>query len=169
MLGPLVWSVNTVLSPHVGAGVVAGPSILGIRTDHPDRKQVGKDVHASFIAVMFGDIPEGQVVSRLRVTPSDIEWPAAMVGSETAANYQLESGRAVLPIGGFDGTDPFPTLEQFQAMVKQGEIASLVIQELPPLTLEGRGESARIVDWIRAEYSAEQVGGAKYYDLSPQP
>lgn len=167
LVGPLVWSVNTVLSPHIGAGVVAGPSILGIRTDHPDRKQLGSDVPASFTAVMFGDVPEQEVVSRLLAAPDTAQWAAAMVGSETAANYQLESRRSVLPIGGFDGTDPFPTLEQFQTMVDQGKVASLVIQELPPLTLEGRGESAKIVEWVRANFPSEQIRTAQYYDLGP--
>ena len=165
LLGPIVWSVNTVLSPHAGAGVVAGPSILGIRTDHPDRKQVGSDVPPSFIAVMFGDIPEDEVVSRLRAAPASAKWSAAMVGSETAANYQLESRRSVLPVGGFDGTDPFPTLKEFQAMVDEGKVASFVIQELPPLTLEGRGESAKIVAWVRTNFPVEQIGSAEYYTL----
>ncbi|UEL27542.1 glycosyltransferase family 39 protein [Pseudarthrobacter sp. L1SW] len=165
VVGPVVWSVNTVFSPHIGAGVVAGPSILGIRTDHPDRKQLGSDVPASFIAVMFGDVPEQAVVSRLRASPESTRWTAAMVGSETAANYQLESGRSVLPIGGFDGTDPYPTLEQFQTLVREGKVASFVIQELPPLTLEGRGESARIVAWVRQSFAVEQIVNAEYYDL----
>ncbi|WP_406637124.1 glycosyltransferase family 39 protein [Pseudarthrobacter quantipunctorum] len=165
MVGPVVWSANTVFSPHIGAGVVAGPSILGIRTDHPDRKQLGSDVPASFVAVMFGDVPEQGVVARLRAAPESTRWAAAMVGSETAANYQLDSGRSVLPIGGFDGTDPHPTLEQFQTIVGEGKVASLVIQELPPLTLEGRGESAKIVAWVRQSFSVEQVGDAEYYDL----
>lgn len=165
--GPVVWSINTVLSPHAGAGVVAGPSILGIRTDHPDRHQIGPDVPPSFVAVMFGDLPEEGVVSRLRAAPSTTKWATAVVGSETAANYQLESGRSVLPIGGFDGTDPFPTLEQFQTMVDRGEVGSLVIQELPPLTLEGRGESARIVQWVTSRFPAEHIGGAQLFDLLP--
>ncbi|MGN7199262.1 glycosyltransferase family 39 protein [Arthrobacter sp. SAFR-044] len=167
ILGPVVWSVNTVLSPHIGAGVVAGPSILGLRTDHPDRKQVGSNVPPSFIAVMFGDVPEEEVVSRLRAAPASVLWPSAMVGSETAANYQLESGRPVLPIGGFDGTDPFPTLEEFRAMVSDGKLGSLVIQNLPPLTLEGRGESARIVEWVSDNFTAEQIEGATYYNFLP--
>lgn len=168
LLGPVVWSVNTVLSPHIGAGVVAGPSILGLRTDHPDRKQVGSDVPKSFIAVMFGNVPQEKVLSRLNRAPATVKWPAATVGSETAANYQLESGRAVLPIGGFDGTDPFPTLEEFQAMVEEGKVGSLVIQDLPPLTLEGRGESAKIVEWVETNYAAEQIDDAKYYNLLPE-
>ncbi|MDI3193764.1 glycosyltransferase family 39 protein [Pseudarthrobacter sp. AL07] len=167
MAGPFVWSVNTVLSPHEGAGVVAGPSILGLRTDHPDRQQMGSNVPPSFVAVMFGNLPESGIVSRLRSTPASSTWAAAMVGSETAANYQLASKRSVLPLGGFDGTDPFPTLEQFQRMVAGQQVASIVIQDLPPLTLEGRGESARIVEWVRDHYRAEQIGSAQYYSTLP--
>lgn len=167
LAGPVVWSVNTVLSPHEGAGVVAGPGILGIRTDHPDRQQMGPNVPSSFVAVMFGDVPEEDVVSRLRAAPTSTRWAAAIVGSETAANYQLDSRRSVLPIGGFDGTDPFPTLEQFKIMVDDGRVGSLVIQALPPLTLEGRGDSAEIVEWVRGHFPAEQIGGAQYYNLRP--
>jgi len=167
LVGPLAWSVNTVLSPHEGAGVVAGPSILGLRTDHPDRQQLGSDVPPSFVAVMFGNLPESGIVSRLNATPDSSKWAAAMVGSETAANYQLASKRSVLPLGGFDGTDPFPTLEQFQRMVADHQLGCLVIQDLPPLTLEDRGESARIVDWVRGHYQAEHIGSAQYYSLLP--
>ncbi|WP_426996550.1 ArnT family glycosyltransferase [Pseudarthrobacter sp. N5] len=165
--GPGMWSVNTVLSPHVGAGVVAGPSILGIRTDHPDRKQLVPGMPPSFTAVMFGDVPAQSVLERLRHAQPSATWAAAVVGSETAANYQLESGRAVLPIGGFDGTDPYPTLAQFQDMVLHRRVGAVVIQNLPPLTLEGRGESAKIVEWVKANYPAEIVDGAEYYGLVP--
>jgi 4-amino-4-deoxy-L-arabinose transferase-like glycosyltransferase len=166
MLGPLIWSVNTILSPHVGAGVVAGPSLLGIRTDHPDRQQLGPSVPPSFIAVMFGDVPNASVLGRLDGTAGTATWATATVGSESAANYQLQLRRPVLPIGGFDGTDPFPTLEQFTAMVAKKQVGSLTIQNLPPLTLEGRGESARIVDWVRANFPKERLDGAEFYDLS---
>ncbi|MDQ0800406.1 glycosyltransferase family 39 protein [Arthrobacter sp. SLBN-112] len=166
MLGPVIWSVNTILSPHVGAGVVAGPSLLGIRTDHPDRQQLGPSVPPSFIAVMFGDIPNASVLRRLENAGTTTTWATATVGSESAANYQLQLGRPVLPIGGFDGTDPFPSLEQFTAMVANKRVGSLTIQNLPPLTLEGRGESARIVDWVRANFPKETLDGAEFYDLS---
>ncbi|WP_211876631.1 glycosyltransferase family 39 protein [Pseudarthrobacter albicanus] len=162
--GPLLWSLNTVLSPHIGAGVIGGPSILGARTD--DRTRPYADMPPSYQAVMFGDLPSPVVLERLRSQPSSTTWAAAVVGSETAANYQLESGRAVLPLGGFDGTDPFPSLEQFKVLVEQGRVGSIVIQNLPPLTLEGRGESARIVEWVRAGFTAERIGEAQYFRLA---
>ncbi|MDQ0031015.1 glycosyltransferase family 39 protein [Arthrobacter bambusae] len=166
LLGPAIWSVNTVLSPHVGAGVVAGPSTLGIRSDNPDRAQLPPGTPASFTAVMFGDLPPQGVLGRIKASPASVRWAAAAVGSETAANYQLESSKPVLAVGGFDGTDPFPTLEQFQTMVHQGSVGSFVIQNLPPLTVEGRGESARIVQWVENNFRPEIVDGATVYSLA---
>ncbi|GIU54832.1 glycosyltransferase family 39 protein [Arthrobacter sp. NicSoilC12] len=163
LAGPLIWSVNTVLSPHSGAGVIAGPSILGARTD--DSSRASPDIPASYLSVSYGDLPSPSLLERLRQSPSSETWAAAVVGSETAANYQLSLGRAVLPIGGFDGTDPFPTLEQFKVLVMEGRIGSVVIQGLPPQTLEGRGESARIVEWVRQRFVAEDVDGAQYFRL----
>ncbi|MGO4856127.1 ArnT family glycosyltransferase [Arthrobacter sp. 2MCAF14] len=165
-LGPTIWSINTVLNPHAGAGVVSGPSILGVRTDRPDRTQLPADTPAAFTAVMFGDVPAKGVLSRIKASPASVRWAAAVVGSETAANYQLASSRAILAVGGFDGTDPFPTLEQFQTMVHQGSVGSFVIQNLPPLTVEGRGESARIVQWVESNFQAEMIDGASFYRLT---
>ncbi|MFK4295311.1 4-amino-4-deoxy-L-arabinose transferase-like glycosyltransferase [Arthrobacter sp. GAS37] len=166
LLGPAIWSANTVLSPHAGAGVVAGPSILGIRTDRPDRAQLAPGVPPNFTAVMFGDVPSGKVVQRIKASSASVRWAAAAVGSETAANYQLDSSRAILPVGGFDGTDPFPTLDQFQSMVRSGNIGSLLVQNLPPLASEGQGESARIVHWVESNFQPEVIDGVSFYSLS---
>lgn len=165
LTGPVLWSVNTVLSPHVGAGVVAGPSLMGYRSDHPDRQHLGDHVIPGQVALMFGDTTGPAVIDALKRIPPSATWVTATVGSETAANYQLELGRGVLPVGGFDGTDPFPTLEQFQALVADGKVGSLVIKDLPPLTLEGKGESARIVAWVRETFAAEPVDTAELYLL----
>jgi 4-amino-4-deoxy-L-arabinose transferase-like glycosyltransferase len=165
LLGPAIWSVNTVLSPHIGAGVVAGPSILGVRTDHPDRTQLPPGTPLAFTAVMFGDIPSPGVLERIRTSPASVRWAAAVIGSETAANYQLDSSKAILAVGGFDGTDPFPTLEQFQNMVHSGNVGSFMIQNVPPLTSEGKGESARIVHWVESNFQPEVIDGVSFYHL----
>ena len=166
LAGPVLWSVNTVLSPHVGAGVVAGPSIMGYRSDHPDKQHLGDHVIPGQVALMFGDSTQPAVLDALKRIPPSATWVTATVGSETAANYQLELSRGVLPIGGFDGTDPYPTLEQFQVMVSEGKVGSVVIKDLPPLTLEGKGESARIVAWIRESFAAEPIDSAELYFLN---
>jgi 4-amino-4-deoxy-L-arabinose transferase-like glycosyltransferase len=165
LTGPTLWSINTVINPHAGAGVVAGPAVSGIRSDHPEQRQLGSDVTPGHVALMFGDTPSASIAEVLATVPRSATWVTAALGSETAANYQLALGRAVLPVGGFDGTDPYPTLEKFQSLVAEGEVGSLVVQNLPPLTLEGKGESARIVEWVRENFPAQSSDGTELYLL----
>ena len=49
-------------------------------------------------------------------------WAAATVSANSAAGYQLASGEPVMAIGGFNGTDPAPTLAQFEKYVAEGKI-----------------------------------------------
>lgn len=164
LLGPVLWSLNTVFNPHIGAGVTAGPGLLGVRMD--DRGHAPPDLLPDLTSVMYGDLPSTGVLDKLRTVPSSATWVSAVVGSETAANYQLESGRAVLPLGGFSGQDPFPTLDQFKVLVEQGRIGSIVIQHLPPWTRDGDGESARIVAWVKDHFKPERIDGADYFQLA---
>ncbi|MET9606516.1 glycosyltransferase family 39 protein [Streptomyces sp. NPDC006512] len=64
----------------------------------------------------------------LRADAGRYTWAAAAIGSQNAASYQLASGEPVMAIGGFNGSDPSPTLEQFQAYVKSGRIHWFIAQ-----------------------------------------
>ena len=46
----------------------------------------------------------------------------AVNGSQTAAPFILESGKAVIAMGGFGGTDPAPTLSEFEHLVATGKV-----------------------------------------------
>jgi 4-amino-4-deoxy-L-arabinose transferase-like glycosyltransferase len=50
------------------------------------------------------------------------EYLVAVNGSQTAAPFILESGKAVIAMGGFGGTDPAPTLSQFEQLVATGKL-----------------------------------------------
>ena len=66
--------------------------------------------------------PSAAVISALRADAQRYTWVAAAVGSQSAAGLQLGTGEPVMAIGGFNGTDPSPTLEEFQELVAAGEI-----------------------------------------------
>jgi hypothetical protein len=51
-----------------------------------------------------------------------VTWVAATEGSEGAAPLELATGDAVMAIGGFNGTDPWPTLAGFKELVAKHEI-----------------------------------------------
>ena len=50
------------------------------------------------------------------------EYLVAVNGSQTAAPFILESGKAVIAMGGFGGTDPAPTLSEFEHLVATGKV-----------------------------------------------
>jgi 4-amino-4-deoxy-L-arabinose transferase-like glycosyltransferase len=50
------------------------------------------------------------------------EYLVAVNGSQTAAPFILESGKPVIAMGGFGGTDPAPTLSEFEHLVATGKV-----------------------------------------------
>ena len=66
--------------------------------------------------------PSTAVVAALSADAGRYTWVAAAVGSQTAAGLQLGTQLPVMAIGGFNGSDPSPTLAQFQQYVADGQI-----------------------------------------------
>ena len=60
--------------------------------------------------------------SALQANADQYTWTAATTGSNNAAGLALSSATSVMAIGGFNGSDPTPTLSQFQAYVAEGRI-----------------------------------------------
>jgi 4-amino-4-deoxy-L-arabinose transferase-like glycosyltransferase len=95
---------------------------------------------------------------------SGYKWVAATVGSQEAAPLELATGDAVMAIGGFNGTDPAPTLAQFKAMVATGEIHYYLGANSE--SFGGGSNSSAITSWVAAHYKKETVGGTTVYDLT---
>ena len=114
--------------------------------------------------------PSAAVISALRADAQRYTWVAAAVGSQSAAGLQLGTGEPVMAIGGFNGTDPSPTLAQFQAEVKAGKIHYLLASGG---TSTGGGTSSaqtsdasRILAWAEATYRQVTIGSTVFYDLT---
>ena len=57
------------------------------------------------------------------------------MGANSAAGIQLATGKPIMAIGGFNGTDPAPTLAQFQQYVRDRKIQPIkTVQEFQELT-----------------------------------
>ena len=95
---------------------------------------------------------------------SSYKWVAATEGSEGAAPLELATGDAVMSIGGFNGTDPWPTLADFEKLVANHEIHYYVGQGSQSFG-GGRGSSA-IATWVAAHFKKQTVGGETVYDLT---
>jgi hypothetical protein len=92
-------------------------------------------------------------------------WAAATVGSESAAPLQLATGKPVLAIGGFNSSDPTPTLAQFERLVSEHKIHYFVGQNRSSFG-GGSGAAPDITSWVEAHFTAETVGGVTVYDLA---
>lgn len=123
-------------------------------------------------------------------------WSAATVGATSAARLALDSGTDVQGIGGFSGSDPAPTLAEFQASVAAGEIRWFVVSAGPGGGAGGRaapdgtgqdataqgdaagggpsgggrfgggGTGSEITAWVAETFTATTVGGTTLYDLT---
>lgn len=127
-----------------------------------------------------------EATAALRADAEKYTWAAAAVGSQNAASYQLASEQPVMAIGGFNGSDPSPTLEQFKAYVKAGKIHYFIGQgstgggaaggaaggtgETGTAARggggPGGGAGSAIESWVKANFTASTVGGATFYDLA---
>ena len=109
--------------------------------------------------------PSADLVALLKNGSSGYRWVAAAVGSNSAAGYQLASGEPVMAIGGFNGSDPSPTLAQFQEYVAEGKIHYFLGGG--GLQANGGSQAAQeIASWVEENFTATTVGGTTVYDLS---
>jgi 4-amino-4-deoxy-L-arabinose transferase-like glycosyltransferase len=96
---------------------------------------------------------------------SGYRWAAATVSSDSAAPLQLASREPVMSIGGFNGTDPAPTLAQFERYVGDHEVHYFVAANADSFG-GGSGDAAQITAWVQAHFRAQTVGGETVYDLA---
>jgi hypothetical protein len=97
------------------------------------------------------------------------KWAAATVGDQSAAGLELSSGKAVMSIGGWSGSDATPTLAQFQEYVKGGQIHYLIGSTQGGFqggAAGGSGTASAIAQWVAVHYTAKTVGGQTVYDLT---
>jgi 4-amino-4-deoxy-L-arabinose transferase-like glycosyltransferase len=192
--GPAAYALETASTPHTGSIPSAGPANTvrfgglptgrggfpplalgnrgpgngGVPNAVPNRGIVGTTVtpgRAMGGLLDAAEVPD-DLATALAQDASSYTWVAAAVGSNRAAGYQLATGLPVMPIGGFNGSDPSPTLEQFQQYVAEGRI-HWFISGGSGMRSAGGSQSARaIATWVAENYAVQEIDGAAVYDLS---
>jgi len=106
------------------------------------------------------------VVKALESHAQNYVWVAATVNSNAAAGYQLATDDPVMAIGGFNGTDPAPSLAQFETFVAEKKIHYFIAGG-GGLGTGGTGTTAgEITSWVESHCTAETVSGVTLYDLT---
>ena len=70
----------------------------------------------------FGQQDNSKTISYLKAHRAGAKFLLATFGAQSAASFITATGENILPIGGFDGSDPTPTLKAFIAMVNSGQV-----------------------------------------------
>ena len=186
LAGPTAYSISTLQQAHAGSIVVAGPSTSaagggtrpggttgqapGGTTGQTPGGTTGQTPGGTTGGGGAGGLldaatPSAEVIAALQANSSSYTWSAAAIGSQSAAGLQLGSGEPVMAIGGFNGSDPSPTLAQFQAYAQAGQIHYFLASSGGGPG--GTSESASaITTWVTANYTQVTIGSTTFYDLT---
>lgn len=121
-----------------------------------------------------GGAASSEFVAWLRENQGSADYLIATFGAQSAAGIILATdGGSVLPIGGFNGNDQVPTLEDFEALVADGSLRYVL-----GTGMAGRGAStpsggtsttsAQIREWVEDTCQAvTDAPGGVVYDCAP--
>jgi len=185
LTAPAAASVVTASTPHTGSIVSASPQVAGggfggaraggTRMQPPTgaRPQggggaggFGGGAGGGMGGLLSASSVSSELVAALQADAGSYTWAAAAIGSNSAAGPQLASGQPVMAIGGFNGSDPSPTLAQFQQLVAQGEIHYFIGGSGTGGRGGSSGTSSAISAWVQSTYTATTIGGTTVYDLT---
>jgi 4-amino-4-deoxy-L-arabinose transferase-like glycosyltransferase len=185
---PFGYTLTTVRTAHEGSLPSAGPSGAGggFGGGGPGGRQGGgRAPQAGGFGPPAGGAPGGgnggagglltgstasaALRSALLADAGSYTWVAATVGANAAAGYQLATDKPVMALGGFNGTDPYPSLAYFQSLVRAHEI-HYFIGGGGGFGGGGAGggssTSSAINSWVASTFTAQTIGGTTVYDLS---
>ena len=192
LAGPAAYTFDTVATAHSGAIPSAGPAIAGGgfpggggggRFVPPGGAlgggfgggQLGRGPNSAFGGgggnpgsggFLDSSRPAADLVSLLEANASRYTWVAATTRANSAAGYELATGDPVMAIGGFNGTDPAPTLAQFQQYVHDGKIHYFVAGGSGPGSASTSSTASQITAWVQQNFTPTTVGGVTVYDLT---
>lgn len=190
LAGQVAFTVETIATPRQGAIVSAGPSsghgfgpggakgrmerpigvggtAGGARPDGARTGAPGGDERGGGPSFLMGSTAGPEVTALLLADADRYTWVAATIGANAAAGYQLATEKPVMPIGGFNGTDPSPTLAQFQDYVRDGRIHYFLAESGGGFGgFGGSGTASEIRSWVETTFAARTVDGVTVYDLT---
>ena len=194
LTGPIVWTACTISTGHTGSIVTAGPrgsmggglggsgpSDSGALDDADGSASDGSSSESTSdgtgantpdggSGLLGGGSANESLVELLTQNASGYRWAAATTGSQNAASYQLASELPIMAIGGFNGSDPAPTLDEFKAYVAQGLIRYYIASDgmgggMGGTQMGGSNAASEIAEWVAQNYTAQTIGNTTVYDL----
>ena len=132
MLAPSFWSLTPTLAGESAQIPTSGPSLLTSGGG-------GMGTNAGGLS----GSTDSTLLKYLEKHQGNAEYLFATDDSSTAAPYIISTGKAVMSIGGFNGTDKAITLKQFKKLVKEGKVKYYYSGG------KTGGSNTAIVNWIK--------------------
>lgn len=158
---------NASTVPSLGGGAPSGFPAGGQPGGASGRGSPGGNVGG----LLNSSTPSKAITAALKADASTYTWVAAAVGSNESAGYQLASGEPVMAIGGFNGTDPAPSLAQFEKYVSEDRIHYFIASGASfgggPGGSSGSSDDASLItSWVESHFTATTIGGVTVYNLT---
>ena len=98
-----------------------------------------------------------KLISYLEKNNTGEEFLFGTTDATTASPYIIKTGKAVMALGGFSGSDNILTLGEFKQLVKDGKIKYFYLSRM-------RGGSSDILNWIQK--NGKEVSTSKWQNSS---
>ncbi len=153
LAAPATYAIDTMQTAYSGGDPAAGPTGGGFGAG------AGGPGAAS---------TDSALVSYLLANQDGATWIVATTSAQEAGSLELAAGKPVMAMGGFNGSDPAPSLDQFRALVAAGEIRYVLVSGRGGFGPPGGSSSVSEIDsWAASVGTSVSYGGnATLYDLS---
>jgi 4-amino-4-deoxy-L-arabinose transferase-like glycosyltransferase len=186
LVGPVAYAVDTMQTAYGGGDPAAGPAAADARggvggpgaggqvPGGSGQPPAGVGLAPGGIAQVpggrlaggfTGGAPGGpaggaslsdSVVDYLLANQGSATWIVAVQGANAAGSLELQTGKAVMAMGGFSGGDDAPTLAGLQALVASGDLRFVAVGEGGG---GPTGGSSGISSWVTTACSAVTIDG----------
>jgi 4-amino-4-deoxy-L-arabinose transferase-like glycosyltransferase len=180
LVGPAAYALDTMQTAYSGGDPSAGPAVQTTRgfgnggpNDGfagqqdggiaPGRTTDGAGIGGDGGRPGGGAGVDSTLVDYLVANRGGATWIVAVSGANEAGSIELASGLPVMAMGGFNGGDPTPTVQQLEAYVANGQLRFVL--------LGGQGgggaSSSDVSDWVIANGTVVTgVGNGSLYNMS---
>ncbi|WP_082368782.1 glycosyltransferase family 39 protein [Arthrobacter sp. ERGS1:01] len=164
-LAPAAWTLATAAQGHTGSIPTSGPSSSGQGAGPGGAGAAGGGSGGAGLGGAGNSAGSSTALYSL-LERTTTKWSAIISGASSAADLELATGTSVIDLGGWSGSDPYPTLAQFKAMVANGEVSYFIAGDMGGGGAgAGQGGSSSIATWVAQNYKATTVGGSTVYKL----
>lgn len=182
LVSPLAWSVTPALEAGNGIMPQAGPSSQG--QDMGGMRQAMQTGQNAQVADSAQSGPGAQggpggsfssaLVSYLEANNDGYFYLVAVSSANQASSISLETGKPVLAMGGFTGSDPAITVEKLRQLVATGKVRYILTGGNG--MGGGGGASSAVTAWVTSngtavdasQYGGQSGMGGTLYDLAPR-